>query len=286
MTTPVLEKKNSVSLEEEIRQYLREIGSYPLLTPQQELEIAKRCADGDEDAIRLMVNSNLRLVVSIAWEYIGRGIPLSDLIQEGSIGLLVAARKFDYTMECRFSTYATKWIKQGISRYLLNHAGVIRVPRQTMEKMRKLLAVKASLFQELGQEPAVEEIAKRAGEPVDKTREWLDLVPEICSLDAPVGEDESSLQFLLEDELSAQPYEELVRRELHHSLNVLLKLLDERQRQVVRLRFGMEDGVCHTFNQIGTLLGISKERARQIEKQALDKLQKYSQGLGLEDFLE
>lgn len=287
MTTSVLENKNSVSMEEDMHQFLREIGSFPLLTQQQELDIAKGCADGDENAIRMMVHSNLRLVVSIAREYMGRGIPLTDLIQEGSIGLLVAARKFDYTMECRFSTYATKWIRQSIGRYLLNHAGVIRVPRQTMEKMRKLLAIKAALLQECGQEPNEEEIASKADVPIEKVKELLELVPQVCSLDAPAGEEEeSSLQQLLEDVLAPQPYEELVRSELEHSMDQLLQTLNERQRQVLKLRFGMEDGICHPYSKIAQILEISKERARQIGQQALDKLQKNSQGLGLEEFLE
>ena len=287
MTTSVLENKNSVSMEEDMRQFLREIGSFPLLNAQQELDIAKGCAEGDENAIRMMVHSNLRLVVSIAREYMGRGIPLTDLIQEGSIGLLVAARKFDYTMDCRFSTYATKWIRQSIGRYLLNHAGLIRVPRQTMEKMRKLLAIKAALLQECGQEPTEEEIAQKADMPIEKVKELLELVPQICSLDAPAGEEEeNSLQQLLEDVLAPQPYEELVRSELEHSMDQLLQTLNERQRQVLKLRFGMEDGICHPYSRIGEILEISKERARQIGQQALDKLQRNSQGLGLEEFLE
>lgn len=288
MTGAILEKENTpISCgEEDLHQYMREIRNYPLLTPKQELEIAKSCAQGDEDAVRTMVNSNLRLVVSVAREYVGRGVPLPDLIQEGSIGLLIAAQKFDYTMQCRFSTYATKWIRQSISRYILNHAGIIRVPRQTMERMRKLLAVKAALLQESGQEPDAEEIARRSGETVAKVQELLELVPEICSLDAPMGEnEEGALQLLLEDVHAPQPQEELVRRELKQAIDALLDTLNERQRQILRLRFGMVDGTCHTLDSIGNLLGISRERARQIERQALDKLQKSSVGRGLEDFL-
>lgn len=286
MTATVLEKQNSAPMEDDVRQYLHEIGKFPLLTPEQELEIAKACAGGDADAIRTMVNSNLRLVVSIAREYMGRGIPLPDLIQEGSIGLLIAAQKFDYTMQCRFSTYATKWIRQSITRYLLNHAGVIRVPRQTMEKMRKVLAVKAKLLQESGQDPTVEEIAQRCEETPEKVKKLLELIPEICSLDAPAGEnDESALQMLLEDIHAPQPQEELVRRELTRILDEMLAVLEARQQQVLRLRYGMEDGICHTLSQIGTILGISKERARQVERQALDKLHKIGTDRGLEDFL-
>jgi RNA polymerase primary sigma factor len=146
-----------------MHQYLAEVRSYPLLTPEQERTLAMSCAQGDEEAVRTMVNSNLRLVVSIAREYAGRGVPLLDLIQEGSIGLLTAARKFDYTQQSRFSTYATVWIRQGVNRYILNHAGMIRVPRHTMERMRKVLSVRAAMQQELGTEPELEEIARRSG---------------------------------------------------------------------------------------------------------------------------
>lgn len=287
MSSAILEKENTAfSQDEELHQYLRQIRDYPLLTPEQELEIAKGCAAGDEAAIRTMVNSNLRLVVSIAREHGGRGIPLLDLIQEGSIGLLIAAQKFDYTLQCRFSTYATKWIRQSITRYILNHAGMIRVPRQTMERMRKLLAVKAALLQENGQEPTALQIAQRSGETEEKTRELLSLVPEICSLDAPTGEnEEGTLQLLLEDVQAPQPQEALVRRELTKLLQQLLDTLTERQRQVLRLRFGMEDGNCYSLERIGKILGISGERTRQIERQALDRLLKNSAAQGLEDFL-
>lgn len=287
MTEAVLEKKNSVSVDEDMNQYLREIGRFPLLTPEQELELAKRCADGDEEAIRTMVNSNLRLVVSIVRDYRDKGIPLPDLIQEGSIGLLVAARKFDYSKECRFSTYATKWIRQSIGRFILNYAGLIRVPRQTMEKMRKILAIKAAMIQEDGEEPTAEQIALRCDESAEKVRELLSLVPETCSLDAPTGDnDEGTLRSLLEDIHASQPYEELVRQELNQNMEYLMGMLDQRQQQILRLRFGMEDGTCHSFASIGQMLEISKERVRQIERQALDKLQKNGADLGLEDFLK
>lgn len=289
MTQGILEKENipKASNEDDMHQYLREIRKYPLLSPQEELEIAKRCVQGDADAIRTLVNSNLRLVVRIAREYSGRGVSLPDLIQEGSIGLLVAAEKFDYTMQCRFSTYATKWIRQSISRYILDHAGLIRIPRQTMERIRKILAVKTRIVQRTGQEPNLKELALQCGETEEKTQQLLSLLPEICSLDAPTGEnDEGTLQLLLEDIHAPGPQEELVRRELERTLNTLLLSLNDRQQQVLRLRFGMEDGICHTFEQIGAHLGISKERARQIERQALDRLQKYSSDHGLEDFLE
>ena len=287
MTETVLEKENTLTSEDDLRQYLHEIRVFPLLTAQEELELAKGCAAGDAEAIRAMVNSNLRLVVAIAREYTGRGVPLPDLIQEGSIGLLIAAQKFDYTLQYRFSTYATKWIRQCITRYILNHAGVIRVPRQTMERMRKLLAIRSAMSQESGAEPTIEELAQQSGETVEKVRQLLELLPDICSLDAPTGENEDgTLQMLLEDVHAPQPQEALVRRELKKLLDNLMQTLTQRQQQVLRLRFGMEDGNCYSLEKVGNLLNISRERARQIERQALSKLHKSGAPLGLEDFLE
>ena len=273
--------------DEDMRQYLSEIRSYPLLSEQEERELAARCAQGDEDAIRTMVNSNLRLVVSVAKSYAGRGVALMDLIQEGSIGLLAAARKFDYTRECRFSTYATKWIRQGISRCLLNHAGPIRVPAYTAERMKKVLSARAELHQQLGEEPSEQQIARRAGTTEERVRELLNLIPEVCSLDIPTGDsEEGSLGDLLKDVSAPEPQEELVRQELEHTMETLLGALNPRQQTVLKLHFGMEDGNCYSLEQIGNRLGISKERARQIEKQAMDKLQKIGASMGLEDFLQ
>ena len=271
--------------EDDVSQYLREIRAYPLLTPQQERLLARRCAQGDEDAIRQMVSANLRLVVSVAREYAGRGVALLDLIQEGSIGLLSAAKKFDYTLDFRFSTYATKWIRQGVLRCLASH-GMIRVPAHTAEKIRKLTSAKAAILQDTGEEPTDAQLAEYCGIPEDKVRKLLSLSPEVCSLDAPAGDEDVTLGHLLADTQSAQPYEELVRSELSHTMDTLLSMLTQRQQQVLRLRFGMEDGICHSLEETGQILGISKERARQIEKQAMDKLQKYGAGMGLEDFLE
>lgn len=273
--------------EDDVRQYLNEIRQFPRLTPEEERELARRCSEGDEEAIRQMVNSNLRLVVSVAREYAGRGVPLLDLIQEGSIGLLAAAKKFDHTLEFRFSTYATKWIRQGVTRCLMNHGCQIRVPLHTAERIRKVTVAQKTLLQETGTEPTDEQIAQRSGIPAEKVRQLLSLMPETCSLDAPtaVGED-ATLALMLEDIHAPQPQEQLIREELNRTMEELLSMLTERQQQVLRLHFGMADGVCHSLEQIGGMLGISKERARQIERQAMDKLQKLGASMGLEDFLE
>ena len=287
--TELLETQTDVPVsagEDDVRQYLNEIRQYPRLTAEEERELAQRCAQGDEEAIRKMVNSNLRLVVSIAREYAGRGVALLDLIQEGSIGLLVAARKFDYTRDYRFSTYATKWIRQGVTRCLMNHGGVIRVPLHTAERMRKVEAARTALRQEDGEEPTAEEIADKTGIPAAKVKELLQLSPEVCSLDSPTGDgDDGTLGALLEDAQAPQPQEELVRQELEYAMDTLLGALNPRQQEILRLHFGMEDGHCYSLEEIGKKLGISKERVRQVERQAMDKLQKNGASLGLEEFL-
>ncbi len=291
MTPAMLEKEEAQepvrSGDEDVRQYLKEIREYPRLTQEEEQQIARRCAQGDEEAIRQMVNSNLRLVVSVAREYAGRGVPLLDLIQEGSIGLIVAAKKFDYTMEYRFSTYATKWIRQRITRYLTDHGGLIRVPAHTAERMRKVTAAKNALIQENGEEPTEDEVAARTGLPREKVSQLMKLAPQTCSLDAPVGEDgDTTVGNYLPTNEGAEPQEELVRQELASLMDGLLDQLNPRQRQILRLRFGMEDGVCYTLEEIGKMIGISKERVRQVEKQAIERLKCLGADLGLEDFLE
>ena len=288
MMSALLEKeqKEKEMSADEVSHFLYEIRQIPRLTLEEERELARRCAQGDEEAVRRLVSANLRLVVSIAKEYVGRGVPLLDLVQEGSIGLLTAARKFDYTLDYRFSTYATKWIRQGVTRCLMNHAGLIRVPAYTAEKMRKLLQAKAVLHQEKVAEPTVAELAQYTGLSKEKVTQLLEMIPELCSLDAPLGnQEDGTLAMLLEDVQAPQPEEEMIRRELAQILEGLLAQLNERQQQILRLRFGMDDGVCRSFEEIGNALGISKERARQVAKQAMDKLQKLGASLGLEDFL-
>ena len=289
MTTAFPEQQMSTPIssgDEDIRQYINEIRQFPRLTPEQERDLARLCAQGDENAIRQMVNCNLRLVVSVARDYAGRGVPLLDLIQEGSIGLLVAAKKFDYTMDYRFSTYATKWIKQGVTRCLMNHGCIIRVPMHTAEKIRKVTAARNRLLQENGTEPTLEELAQACELTADKVRRLLQLSPQTCSLDAPAADEDSTLGVLLEDVHTPQPQEKLVREELSHALSVLLSMLTERQNQVLQLHFGLTDGVERSLEEIGNIMGISKERVRQIERQAMDKLQKNGASMGLEDFLE
>ena len=289
MILPTREQENTEAIistgEDDVRQYLQEIRRYPLLNAQEELELARRCAGNDPEAIRQMVNSNLRLVVSIAREYAGRGVPLLDLIQEGSIGLLVAARKFDYTRQLRFSTYATKWIRQGVTRCLLNHGGVIRVPVHTAEKIRKVLNAKSAFEQENGREAEPRELAQLCDMPAEKVVQLLRLAPEVCSLDAPVGENGDPFGVSIANEEASEPQAELVRRELKEHMDHLMSMLTDRQQQVLRMHYGMDDGVCRSFEEIGTVLGVSKERVRQIERQAMDRLRSMGESLGLEDFL-
>ena len=282
---PVLDQPVHEASGEDMRQYLRDIGRYRVLTPEEELALAQRCAQGEEEAIRQEVHSNQRQVVSVAREYAGRGVPLLDLIQEGSVGLLAAAKKFDYTRQFRFSTYATKWIRQGITRCILDHGGLIRVPGHTAERIRRVTKTRTVLTQQLGREPEVEELAQACELTTQRVEQLLSLVPQVCSLDAPAGEEEGSLGLLLKDLTAPEPQQLLIREELKRILEQLLAQVTPRQQIILRLHFGLEDGDCHSLEAISVREGVSKERVRQIEAQAMERLRQLGGELGLEDFL-
>lgn len=264
--TTMTETKATVDklAESSLQQYLQEVRQFPLLHPEEERALAIRCTQGDLDAMRQMVNCNLRLVVSIAREYQGKGVPLMDLIQEGNIGLLIAVQKFDYQREVRFSTYATKWIRQGITRCLMNHAGIIRVPAHTSERMRRVMAARNQYRQETGEEPSLEQLSQATQLPAARVAQLLKLIPETCSLDAPTGEEtEGTLGQLLADPNAQKPESELVREQLSQALSRLLDGLTPRQQQILRLHYGLEDDTCHSLEEIARRLGISKERVRR-----------------------
>lgn len=277
MTAPVTEQD---------QQYLQQIRAIPRLSREEELELGKRCAAGDRDAIRKMVSANLGLVVSVAMKYADRDVPLMDLIQEGSFGLMKAAEKFDYTRQIKFSTYADDWIRKYILSCVLDD-GLIPVKDHTAAKIRKVLTAKNSLSQELEREPNLEEIAEKSGFTRSDVKKYLSLIPKICSLDEPAGEDgDTTLQQILEDPQPNQSQELLVCRELERTMETLLGQLPQREQRILRLRYGMEDGICHKLEEIGSMLGVSGQRVRQLEQRALEKLRQMGAEFGLEDFLD
>lgn len=275
-----------VSTEDPVRMYLKEIGNVPLLTTEQEVELAKRVEAGDEEAKKQLTEANLRLVVSIAKKYVGRGMPFLDLIQEGNMGLMKAVDKFDYTKGYKFSTYATWWIRQAITRGIADTGRTIRVPVHMVETINKTLRMTRTLLQELGREPTPEEVAERLNVSVSRVREVLKISRDPVSLDTPIGEeDDSHLGDFIEDDSALSPADSAAFSMLRAELATALESLTDRERQVVKLRFGLEDGRARTLEEVGKEFNVTRERIRQIEAKALRKLCHPSRSKRLKDFL-
>lgn len=272
--------------DDSVRMYLREIGRIPLLTWDEEVELAKKIIDGDQQAKRRLAEANMRLVVSIAKRYIGRGLDLLDLIQEGNTGLIRAVEKFDYTRGFKFSTYATWWIRQAITRAIADQARTIRIPVHMVETINKLIRTQRKLLQELGREPLPEEIAIEMGIEVEKVHHILKISQEPVSIEAPVGEEEDSrLADFIEDRESVSPDEAATYELLKEHINEILSLLTPREQKILRMRFGLDDGRSHTLEETGQEFGVTRERIRQIESKALLKLKKHRESKKLKDYL-
>ena len=275
-----------IATDDPVRMYLKEIGKVPLLSAEEELEIAQRMAAGDEEARKKLSESNLRLVVSIAKRYVGRGMLFLDLIQEGNLGLIKAVEKFDYTKGYKFSTYATWWIRQAITRAIADQARTIRIPVHMVETINKVIRVSRQLLQELGHDPSPEEIAAEMDMPVDKVREILKIAQEPVSLETPIGEEEDShLGDFIPDEGASEPSEAASFTLLQEQLVDVLSTLTPREEKVLKLRFGIEDGRPRTLEEVGKEFNVTRERIRQIEAKALRKLRHPSRSKKLKDFL-
>ncbi len=276
----------SAPMSDPVRMYLKEIGKIKLLSPEEEQEVGRRISEGDEQAKKRMVEANLRLVVSIAKRYVGRGMHLLDLIQEGNIGLLKAVEKFDYTKGYKFSTYSTWWIRQSITRAVADQARTIRIPVHMVETINKVAKASRSLVQELGREPNVSEISERIGVPEEKVAEVMKIAQEPVSLETPVGEeDDSHLGDFIPDNEAKEPAESASFNMLRQQLNEVMATLTPRECKVLRLRFGLEDGRPHTLEEVGKEFDVTRERVRQIESKALRKLRHPSRSKILKDFL-
>ena len=276
-----------VSIEDPVRMYLKEIGKVPLLSAEREIELAKRMEEGDEEARKELAEANLRLVVSIAKRYVGRGMLFLDLIQEVNLGLIKAVEKFDYHKGYKFSTYATWWIRQAITRAIADQARTIRIPVHMVETINKLIRVSRQLLQELGREPLPEEIAKELDMPVERVREILKISQEPVSLETPIGEEEDShLGDFIQDDNVPVPAEAAAQTLLKEQLDEVLDTLTEREQKVLRLRFGMNDGRARTLEEVGREFDVTRERIRQIEAKALRKLRHPSRSRKLRDYLD
>ncbi|HJB91566.1 MAG TPA: RNA polymerase sigma factor RpoD [Candidatus Eisenbergiella merdigallinarum] len=278
---------DGISIEDPVRMYLKEIGKVPLLSAEEEIELAKKMEMGDEEAKKRLAEANLRLVVSIAKRYVGRGMLFLDLIQEGNLGLIKAVEKFDYRKGYKFSTYATWWIRQAITRAIADQARTIRIPVHMVETINKLIRVSRQLLQELGREPAPEEIAEEMNMPVDRVREILKISQEPVSLETPIGEEEDShLGDFIQDDNVPVPADAAAFTLLKEQLVEVLGTLTDREQKVLRLRFGLDDGRARTLEEVGKEFSVTRERIRQIEAKALRKLRHPSRSRKLKDYLD
>ena len=285
--TESLTLSKDIKINDPVRMYLKEIGRIPLLTSDEEFEYAHRAVEGDEEAKCILAESNLRLVVSIAKRYVGRGMSFLDLIQEGNMGLMKAVDKFDYRLGFKFSTYATWWIRQAITRAIADQARTIRIPVHMVETINKLIRIQRQLLQDLGREPTPEEIGAEMNMPTNKVRDILKIAQEPVSLETPIGEeDDSHLGDFIEDKDATSPEQHASYEMLKEQLEQVLETLTDREENVLRLRFGLDDGRTRTLEEVGKVFGVTRERIRQIEAKALRKLRHPSRSNQLRDFMD